>query len=89
LHFQRAAFFAPVLEELAMGVSASISEVLASGLSGKLIILVAILFLAVKLSNSSSANMVIVFRDGGRSPVYQLNLNNDSTLPLPNTNALC
>jgi hypothetical protein len=44
--------FSAVLEELA-GVSASILEMLASGLSGKIVVLVSVLFWAVKFSNSS------------------------------------
>jgi len=46
-------FFSAVLEELATGVSASILEVLASGFVAKIVVLVSVLFLAVKLSNSS------------------------------------
>ena len=46
-------FFSVVLEELATGVSMSILEVLTSGFVAKIVVLMSVLFLAVKLSNSS------------------------------------
>ena len=61
-----------VLEELAMGAPVSVLDTLASSLCGELAVLVSVLVLAVKLSNSSCADVATVwmFSESGGEVLY-------------------